>query len=81
VSDEMTTTTTKQYQIRGFHCSGCADNLGRSLARLEGVIKADADYDHAVVQVRFDPERVSDDDIHTQIRASGFEPVGADEHS
>jgi hypothetical protein len=28
--------------------------------------------------VRLDPERVSDDDIHTQIRASGFEPVVAD---
>jgi len=71
----MATTTTKQYQISGFHCSGCADNLGDSLARLEGVIKADADYDGAAVEVRFDPERVSDDDIHTQIRASGFELV------
>ena len=73
----MATTTTRQYRIRGFHCSGCADNLGSSLTRLEGVIKADADYDQATVEVRFDPERVSDDDIHTQIRASGFEPVGA----
>ena len=72
----MATTTTRQYRISGFHCSGCADNLGSSLARLEGVVKADADYDHATVEVRFDPERVSDDDIHSQIRASGFEPVG-----
>jgi copper chaperone CopZ len=73
----MATTTTKQYQIRGFHCSGCADNLGRALAGLDGVIKADADYDQAVVRVRFDPERVGDDAIHTQIRASGFEPADA----
>jgi copper chaperone CopZ len=77
----MATTTTRQYQIRGFHCSGCADNLGRSLARLEGVVKADADYDQALVEVRFDPERVSDDDVHTQIRASGFEPVVTDVES
>lgn len=71
----MATTTTKKYQIRGFHCSGCADNLGTSLARLEGVIKAEADYDRATVEVRFDPDRVGDDDIHSQIRAAGFEPV------
>ena len=77
-NDEMATTTTRQYQIRGFHCSGCADNLGRSLLRLEGVVKADPDYDQAMVEVRLDPERVSDDDIHIQIRASGFEPIGAD---
>lgn len=77
----MATTTTKQYQISGFHCSGCADNLGSALSRVDGVIKADADFDSALVEVRFDPERVSDDDIHTQVRASGFEPVGADEPS
>lgn len=77
----MATTTTRQYRISGFHCSGCADNLGSSLARLEGVVKADADYDQAMVEVRLDPERVSDDDIHGQIRASGFEPVGVDEQS
>lgn len=73
----MATTNTRQYRIRGFHCSGCADNLGASLSRLEGVIKADADYQQAMVEVRVDPERVSDDDIHTQIRASGFDLVGA----
>lgn len=71
----MSTTSTKQYEIRGFHCSGCADNLGRTLSRMEGVIRADADYDRAVVEVRFDPERVGETDIHGQIRSAGFEPV------
>ncbi|MGH3452326.1 MAG: heavy-metal-associated domain-containing protein [Haloechinothrix sp.] len=71
----MATTTTKQYRISGFHCSGCADNLGASLSRLEGVSKAEADYERATVEVRFDPERVGEDDIHSRIRAAGFEPV------
>ena len=70
----MASTTTKQYLISGFHCSGCADNLGASLSRLEGVIRADAHYDQATVEVRFDPDRVGDDDIHRQIRSAGFEP-------
>jgi len=74
----MPATTTRKYSIRGFHCSGCADNLGKSLRKLEGVIKADADYDHAMVEVRFDPERVTDADIGEQIHAAGFESVGND---
>ncbi len=74
----MAATTTRKYSIRGFHCSGCADNLGKSLGRLEGVIKADADYNQAVVEVRFDPKRVTDDDINEQIHMAGFERVGID---
>jgi copper chaperone CopZ len=45
---------------------------------VEGVIKADADYDRATIEVRLDPERVTDDDIHSRIRAAGFEPVVMD---
>ena len=70
--------TTRKYPIRGLHCSGCADTLGASLTRVEGVIKADADYDRATIEVRLDPERVTDDDIHSRIRAAGFEPVVMD---
>lgn len=71
-------TTTKTFAIQGFHCSGCADNLGKSLATLEGVIKARADYDQARVEIRFDPERVSDGDIRERIQASGFDTTGAE---
>lgn len=74
----MASMTTRQYRIDGFHCNGCADNLGRALARLEGVIKAEADYDQAIVQVRFDPDWVTDHDIHTQIRTAGFEPLSTE---
>lgn len=61
--------------VRGFHCSGCADNLSSGLSRIEGVIRAKADFDRAEVEVRFDPARVTDDDIREGIRAAGFEPV------
>lgn len=72
------TMTTRTFAIRGFHCSGCADNLGRSLTTLEGVIRARADYEQARVEVRFDPERVTDDDIRERIHSSGFDTVGAE---
>lgn len=72
------TVTTKTYGIQGFHCSGCADNLGRSLGNLEGVVRARADYDQARVAVRFDSDRVTDDDIRERINASGFETTGTE---
>lgn len=68
-------TQTTTYPVRGFHCTGCADNLGESLRRLEGVIKADADFAAGQVKIRFDPERVSDDDLRAGIRTAGFEPA------
>jgi copper chaperone CopZ len=71
----MATATEKTMGIKGFHCSGCANNLSKSLASLEGVIKAQADFDSAQVKVRFDPERVTEEDVRDQIRATGFEPV------
>ncbi len=71
----MTAIRTTIYPVRGFHCSGCADNLGASLSRIEGVIKAGADFDTAQVEVRFDPARVSDDEVREGIRAAGFEPA------
>lgn len=71
----MTEIRTTIYPVRGFHCSGCADDLGESLSRIEGAIKAEADFEAAKVEVRFDPARVSDNDVRAGIRAAGFEPA------
>lgn len=68
------TTAISKFTVRGFHCSGCSDNLGSTLNNLDGVIRARADYEDGRVEVRFDPDRVSEDDVREQIRASGFEP-------
>lgn len=70
-------TETKTFAIEGFHCSGCADNLGRSLSTLEGVIRVRADYDQAQVEVRFDPERATEEEIRARIHASGFDTAGS----
>lgn len=70
----MATATLKTFTVRGFHCSGCSDNLGSALSNLDGVIRARADYEAGRVEVRFDPDRLSVDDVKERIRASGFEP-------
>jgi len=68
-------TASKTFKISGFHCTGCADNVSQTLGRQEGVIKADADYEEAKVDVRFDPERITEGTLIEQIRLAGFEVV------
>ncbi len=70
----MATATLKTFKVRGFHCTGCSDNLGSALTNLDGVIRARADFEAGQVDVRFDPDRVTEDDVKARIRASGFDP-------
>lgn len=69
----MATTTSKTFTVRGLHCSGCAENLSSTLGNLDGVIRARADHKEGRVEVRFDSERVSEQDVRNRIAASGFE--------
>ena len=71
----MATAVTKTIKVQGFHCTGCADNFGSALNNLDGVIRARADYDVGQVEVRFDPDRVTEGDVLEQIRTTGFEPA------
>ncbi len=70
----MAIATSKTFEVRGFHCIGCSENLGSSLNNIDGVIRAQASFEGGHVDVRFDPNRVTEDDIKAQIRASGFDP-------
>jgi len=69
----MAATTSMTFTVRGFHCSGCSDNLSKAIGNLEGVIRARASFDDANVVVRYDEERVSEQDLKDQISKSGFE--------
>ncbi|GIU92081.1 MAG: hypothetical protein KatS3mg011_0987 [Acidimicrobiia bacterium] len=72
----MANTVEMIIEVRGFHCTGCADNLGRALASLDGVIRAHADYETGRVRVRFDSDRVAEEVIRERIRVAGFDPQG-----
>lgn len=69
----MTTATSKTFTVRGFHCSGCAENLSSALGNLDGVIRARADFEDGQLEVRFDAERVTEDDVRDRITATGFQ--------
>ena len=69
----MTTAVTTIFQVRGFQCAGCSETLGRSLGRMEGVIRVRADHETGRVEVRFDSARVTEEALRELIEASGFE--------
>lgn len=66
----MTMETT--LQVAGMGCSHCASRLGEALERAEGVIKADVD-EAGTATVRYDEERLSEDDLGERVRAAGFD--------
>lgn len=68
----MATQTT--LQIAGMDCSHCAQRLGQSLERAEGVIRAEVDAS-GTATVRYDETRISDDDVGERVRAAGFDVV------
>ena len=57
------------------HCGGCENTVRFTLQRTAGVIRVDADDRRDEVRLRFDAERVTEDEIRERIRGAGFEPV------
>ncbi|MGH2695237.1 MAG: heavy-metal-associated domain-containing protein [Actinomycetota bacterium] len=65
--------TERSLEVWGMDCTGCENRVKTAVTRLEGVIKADADHRAARVDIRFDHDRVSEDEIKERIRAAGYE--------
>jgi Cu+-exporting ATPase len=63
-------------QVDGMHCAGCAENIGRSLPRIEGVQSAVADHERSVVEVVHQPSKVSEDAIREHIHELAFQVTG-----
>lgn len=63
----------RTFEVRGMDCTGCEAVVGRALERLDGVITVRADQGADRVDVRFDPARVSDEQIRERIREAGYE--------
>lgn len=65
--------TESTIKVTGMDCTGCESRVKTAVSRLEGVIRADADFRSGQVDVRFDSARLSEDDIKERIRAAGYE--------
>lgn len=70
----MATETT--LAITGMDCSHCASRLGEALERAEGVIRAEVD-EVGTATVRYDEDRLSEEDLGERVRAAGFDIASA----
>lgn len=66
-------TVNETFNVQDMHCAGCETRVQAMLSRQEGVIKADADHKTGKVILRFDPERISKEQIKQAIQAAGYD--------
>jgi P-type Cu+ transporter len=59
--------------IRGMSCAGCASNIEKNLAGLEGVEKASVNFATSRALVLFDPHFVKPEEFISSIRKIGYE--------
>lgn len=64
--------TQTELRIVGMDCSHCAERLGQSLERLEGVIRATVDV-AGTATVRFDEARLTAEQLDERVRDAGFD--------
>jgi len=74
------------WPVGGMCAAGCATTLERSVQRIDGVYRANANFAAGTLRVEFDPARLSPGQIADAIRAQGFScnhgtPGGTTEHA
>ncbi len=63
---------TRRFETTGMHCPSCSMLIKMSLTDLDGMESADVDHRSGITTVRFDPEKLSDDDIVGEIVKAGY---------
>lgn len=76
---------TAEFDVEGMTCGGCALATEAALKKLDGVARADADYDERTGEgrctVKYDRARVGPDRMIAAIRELGYEPTLLDAKS
>ncbi len=63
---------TKVFKISGMHCTSCAMNIDGELEDTERIMEANTNYARQETQVKFDPEKISQDAITGIIAKVGY---------
>jgi len=59
--------------VPGMTCATCPVTIQKSLARVEGVIEANASFEEKKAVVRYDPTKISTKDLINAVRNAGYE--------
>lgn len=69
-------TKKESYLVEGMTCSGCERAIQRIVANLQGVETSKADLQSASLEVSYDPNAVTIDEIKTAVNKIGYKIVG-----
>ncbi len=59
--------------IQGMHCGGCAQSIKRLLERQPGVESAEVSFETGEAHVRFDPTRLSRQQLVSVLEPPGYQ--------
>ena len=57
------TAITKTFDVADMYCAGCAFGIQAAMLEIDGVYKANVDYETATGDVTYDPEMVSEEQL------------------
>lgn len=69
-------TTRASFNVMGeqkIHCEGCEQRIDRALKRLPGVLNVEASADSQRVFVKFDADRVGDEELRKRLDLLGYQ--------
>jgi Cu2+-exporting ATPase len=64
--------TKKKFQIKGMHCVGCAMTVDEALEALPGVNSASTSYAKQVVEVVYNDQQVTEQQLVDAVRKAGY---------
>lgn len=71
----MSKTINKIYPVTGMHCASCANNIEKNLNRTEGIKDATINLASSLLNVTYDPQEVTPEQIKSNIRKIGYDII------
>jgi copper chaperone CopZ len=65
----------KIFKIKGMHCTGCTLEIDDDLEEAEGIEEANTHYAKAQTEVKFDPQKISEEKIVKLIKKTGYDAI------
>ncbi len=62
-------------RIEGMSCMHCVGKVEKGLSEKEGILSAEVDLEKKQATVRYDPQKVSVEEIKKKITEVGYQPV------
>ncbi len=60
------------FKVTGMHCEACEKAISSALLELDGVEDAKASFEHGQAKAKFEPAKVSVDDLKAAIEGKGY---------